>query len=404
MRPRTLFALLILLLAVCLCGLAGGALLASRSPAIADLLAGRRAEPALRPSPTASPTATPLATPAAAGESGVDAEARLIRLYRTVSPAVVNITTQVLRQNFFFGPVPESGSGSGFVWDDQGHILTNYHVIDGAQSIDVSFGDEVAVPATVIGADPANDLAVLKVEKLPEGVQALTMGDSDALQVGQTAVAIGNPFGQFQRTLTVGVISALDRTMQTDNDKLLRGVIQTDAAINPGNSGGPLFNSKGEVIGVNAAIRTDGTNRANSGVGFAIPSNTVKRVSQQLMTDGRVSYPYLGVSVDNHFTTAELASALKLPVDKGVLISSVVENGPAEKAGLRGGTKQMTVRGIPVVAGGDIITAIDGDPITSFDQMIAYLTSKKQVGQEVTVTIIRGTETLQVPLTLADRP
>jgi len=181
-------------------------------------------------------------------------------------------------------------------------------------------------------------------------------------------------------------------------------IIQTDASINPGNSGGPLLNSAGEVIGVNSAIRTDGTNRANSGVGFAVPSNTVKRVVLQLQETGRVSYPYLGVSVDNHFTTGELASALKLPVAKGVVIAAVVDGGPAERAGLKGGAQQVTVRGIPVRSGGDIITAIDGDPVNSFDEMIAYLAAKKQVGQTVTVTIMRGTETLQVPLTLDERP
>ncbi len=402
MRPRTLFALLILLLAVCLCGLAGGALLASRSPAIADLLAGRRAEPALTPSPTASPTATPLATPAAAGESGVDAEARLIRLYRTVSPAVVNITTQVLRQNFFFGPVPESGSGSGFVWDDQGHILTNYHVIDGAQSIDVSFGDEVAVPATVIGADPANDLAVLKVEKLPEGVQALTMGDSDALQVGQTAVAIGNPFGQFQRTLTVGVISALDRTMQTDNDKLLRGVIQTDAAINQGNSGGPLLDSEGRVIGINTAIFSP--SGANAGVGLAIPINKARRIAPVLIEKGRYAHPWLGIEQLGYALSPVLAQALNLPQSQGLLIAQIYRNSPADQAGLRGATDEVAFGNRRLLVGGDILTAIDGVPLKTWDDLDAYLSEQTEVGQTVRLSIVRGGEEQVVEVVVGEDP
>jgi 2-alkenal reductase len=211
-------------------------------------------------------------------------------------------------------------------------------------------------------------------------------------------------------TMTVGIVSGKGRTLPADISANSAStfsnpdIIQTDAAINPGNSGGPLLNSAGEVIGVNSAIRTDGTNRANSGVGFAVPSNTVKRVVQQLQEKGRVSYPYLGVSIDNHFTTGELASALKLPATKGVIIASVIDGGPAERAGLKGGDRQVMVRGRPVRSGGDIITAIDGDAIDSFDEMIAYLAARKQVGQTVTVTILRGTETLQVPVTLDERP
>ena len=262
----------------------------------------------------------------------------------------------------------------------------------------------------MVGTDPYSDLAVIKVNVDQSKLQPLTIGDSDVVKVGQRVIAIGNPFG-LVGTMTVGIVSGKGRTLPADSPSSSAtgnfsnpDIIQTDAAINPGNSGGPLLNSKGEVIGVNAAIRTDGTNRANSGVGFAIPSNTVKRVVQQLLKDGRASYPYLGVTVDNNFTIGELAVALKLPVDKGVLVSSVVDGGPAARAGVRGGDTQVTVRGIPVVAGGDIITAIDGDPITSFDQMIGYLSSHKLVGQEVTLTILRDGQTLQLPLTLADRP
>jgi S1-C subfamily serine protease len=302
----------------------------------------------------------------------------------------------------------EFGSGSGFVIEQEGRIVTNNHVIDGADEIDVTFWDGTVATAKVIGADPYSDLALIQVTLDPGKLSPLTLGDSDQVKVGQRVIAIGNPFG-LVGTMTVGIVSGKGRTLPADSPTGVNtfsnpDIIQTDAAINPGNSGGPLLNSLGEVIGVNSAIRTDGTNRANSGVGFAVPVNTVKRVVQQLQDKGRVSYPYLGVSVDSHFTTGELAAALKLPVTKGVLIAAVIDGGPAERAGLRGGDQQVTVRGIPVRSGGDIITAIDGDPINSFDEMIAYLAAKKQVGQTVAVTIMRGSEALQVPLTLVERP
>jgi 2-alkenal reductase len=293
--------------------------------------------------------------------------------------------------------------------DTDGHIVTNNHVVEGADEIDVTFADGSVATAKVVGRDTYSDLAVIKVDLEASKLSPLRLSDSDQTKVGQRVVAIGNPFG-LVGTMTVGIISGKGRTLPADSPSggtsfSNPDILQTDAAINPGNSGGPLLNSNGEVIGVNAAIRTDGTNRANSGVGFAIPSNTVKRVAAQLLKDGQVSYPYLGVSVDsNHFTTGELAAALKLPVKQGVLIASVVDGGPAERAGLKGGDRQVTVRGIPVRAGGDIIIAIDGDAIKSFDDMIAYLAARKQVGETVTVTIIRGSDTLQVPVMLDERP
>lgn len=354
-----------------------------------------------------APTPNTLATPLPQSiEVSADAvELLLQNIYERTNPGVVNIDVS----GGTGSDLTEFGSGSGFVIDTDGYIVTNNHVVEGADEIDVTFADGRVAVARVIGTDPYSDLAVIKVEVDPAKLQPLPIGDSDVVKVGQRVIAIGNPFG-LVGTMTVGIVSGKGRTLPADGPTSTSGnfsnpdIIQTDAAINPGNSGGPLLNSKGEVIGVNAAIRTDGTNRSNSGVGFAIPSNTVKRVAQQLLKDGRASYPYLGVSVDNHFTIGELAVVLKLPVDKGVLVSAVVNGGPAEKAGVRGGDRQVTVRGIPVVAGGDVITAIDGDPIVSFDQMIAYLSSHKLVGQEVTLTILRDGETLQLPLTLVDRP
>ncbi|MBI5568205.1 MAG: trypsin-like peptidase domain-containing protein [Chloroflexi bacterium] len=353
--------------------------------------------------PTSAVPPTPL--PASVEISADAVELLLQNVYERTNPGVVNIDVS----GGTGSDLTEFGSGSGFVIDLDGHIVTNNHVVEGADEIDVTFADGSVAVAKLIGTDPYSDLAVIKVDVDAAKLQPLPIADSDLVKVGQRVIAIGNPFG-LVGTMTVGIVSGKGRTLPADGPTSASGnfsnpdIIQTDAAINPGNSGGPLLNSKGEVIGVNAAIRTDGTNRANSGVGFAIPSNTVRRVAQQILKDGRASYPYLGVSVDNHFTIGELAVALKLPVVKGVLVSSVVSGGPADRAGVRGGDQQLTVRGIPVVAGGDIITAIDGDPIVSFDQMIAYLSSQKLVGQEVTLTILRDGQTLQLPLTLADRP
>jgi 2-alkenal reductase len=355
----------------------------------------------IAPTPAASPT--PL--PAQIAISADAEEALLANIYDRTNPGVVNIDVS---GSLGTADLTEFGSGSGFVIDQEGHIVTNNHVVEGADEIDVTFADGSVAVAKLVGADPYSDLAVIKVNVDRAKLFPLEIGDSDTVRVGHRVIAIGNPFG-LVGTMTVGIVSGLGRTLPADSvDASSRfsnpDIIQTDAAINPGNSGGPLLNSRGQVIGVNTAIRTTGTNRANSGVGFAVPSNTVKRVAQQLIRDGRASYPYLGVSVDNHFTTAELAAALNLPVEKGVLISSVVDGGPAALAGLRGGSRQVTVRGLPVSAGGDIIIALDGEAVTSFDQMIALLTSRKTVGQTVMMTILRDGETLEVPLTLVERP
>ncbi len=351
--------------------------------------------------PTAIPQ--PVATPDKIVIAADEVDTLLTNLYERANKGVVNIDVSG------GADLTEFGSGSGFVIDTDGHIVTNNHVIQDASEIDITFWDGSVATGSVIGTDPYSDLALVKVNVDPSKLYPLELGDSDQVKVGQRVIAIGNPFG-LVGTMTVGIVSGKGRTLPADSPNGTSSsftnpdIIQTDAAINPGNSGGPLLNSKGEVIGVNSAIRTDGTNRANSGVGFAVPSNTVERVTQQLLKNGRASYPYLGVSIDGHLTIAELAQALNLPVDKGVLIASVVPGGPADRAGLRGGDRQVTVRGFPVSAGGDIITAIDGDPINSFDEMITYLAAKKQVGQTVTVTFLRGTDTLQLPVTLDERP
>ncbi len=315
---------------------------------------------------------------------------------------VVNITTQVMRPDFFFGNVPESGSGSGFVWDGQGHILTNYHVVQDAQSIVVAFADDLAMPAEVVGSDPANDLAVLKVNSLPQGVQPLPLGDSSVLEVGQVAVAIGNPFGQFKRTLTAGIISALDRTVQFDDGKVLRGVIQTDAAINRGNSGGPLLDSSGRVIGIASAIYSP--SGVNSGVGLAIPINKAKRVVPVLIQSGQFRHPWLGIEQLGYALTPALAQALDLPVKEGLLIAQLYRDSPAQQAGMRGATDEMIVGNRRWMVGGDIVTAIDGVPLRSWDDLDAYLQERTEVGQTVRLDLLRDGKVMQLQLVVGEEP
>lgn len=411
MRSPLLLALfLVLLIFACAAGLAAGAFVganlsaAAVPPALATLLTARDLEP---PTVTASPpppipTLPAPSAPAPAAPVVVDPERRLVQLYEHASPAVVNITTQVLRRNFFWGAIPESGSGSGFVWDEQGHILTNYHVIEGAQSVEVSFGDDILLPAQVIGADPPNDLAIIKVEKLPEGVTPLPLGDSDRLAVGQTAVAIGNPFGQFQRTLTAGVISALDRTIELDQQRVLRGVIQTDAAINRGNSGGPLLDSEGRVIGITSAIFSpSGT---SAGVGLAIPINKAIRLAPVLIREGRYLHPWLGIEGLGYALNPPLAQALRLPVNEGLLVAQIYRDSPAQRAGIRPATREEVVGNRRYLTGGDILTAIDGLPLKSWEDLNAYLAERTEVGQTVTLTLVRDGEALQIAVEVGAEP
>ena len=364
------------------------------------------------PEPARAVETTPLpARPTAVPESIVieaDAEELLlINLYERVNPSVVNIDVAGVVSE---GDFSEFGSGSGFVIDAEGHIATNYHVVENAERIYVTFADGSVAEAELVGGDPASDLAVIKVEVEAALLHPVELGDSDQVRVGQRVVAIGNPFG-LVGTMTVGIVSGVGRTLAADTFAEATGrysnpdIIQTDASINPGNSGGPLLDSQGRVVGINSAIRTTGENRANSGVGFAVPVNTLKRVAPQLIETGRVTYPYLGISSDNNaFTMPELAAALDLPAARGVLISEVVPGGPADRAGLRGGDSRRNVRGIPVTVGGDIIVAIDGHPVDDFDHLISYLTARTEVGQVVTITFLRGAETLEVELTIGERP
>src|SRR5579859_3432529 len=281
-----------------------------------------------------------------------DEESINVRVYRQASPAVANILTKATEYDFFMDPVPVEVVGSGFIIDTKGFILTNNHVIEGAQTIEVVLGDQSRYPATVVGADPRNDVALIKIVPKKKPLVALPLGDSSTIQVGQKVLAIGNPFG-FQSTLTTGVVSALGRTVQTSQTTFIDEAIQTDAAINRGNSGGPLINSHGEVIGINSAIYTPSGTTA--GIGFAIPVNTAKRIAHDLMTEGRVREAYLGVQTLS--VGGWLSQALDLPVQEGLLIEQVTQGGPAAAAGLHGGDRVALAGMQRIMIGGDVIVA-----------------------------------------------
>lgn len=334
-----------------------------------------------------TPTPLPAALP-----SGVDVEEQLvIDVYARVSPAVVCITAPQQ-----FGEC----IGSGFVIDQEGHVVTNNHVAEAADELLVTLADEHTVEAQVVGTDPGSDLAVLVMDVLPQDLVAVDLGDSSTLQVGQRAIAIGNPFG-LERTVTTGIISSLGRTLNRDDSNFqIAEVIQTDAAINPGNSGGPLLDSQGRVIGVNSAIFS--TSGVSSGVGFAIPVDIVKRVVPELISHGRYRHTWLGIT--GRTITPEIVEAAELPVETGVLIFEVEPDSPADKADLRGGDQQITISGIPMLSGGDIVIAIDGVPVNSFDDIVNYLASQTNVGDVVVIKIVRGGQEIELDVTLEERP
>jgi S1-C subfamily serine protease len=318
-------------------------------------------------------------------------EQLVISVYARVSPGVVCITAR--RQ---FGEC----IGSGFVIDRQGHVVTNNHVAGAAQNLLVTLADERSVPAEVVGTDAGTDLAVLKIDVPPEDLTVVELGDSSGLQIGQRTIAIGNPFG-LERTVTTGVVSSLGRTLpRNDSGFLIAQVIQTDAAINPGNSGGPLLDSQGKVIGVNTAIRS--TSGVSSGVGFAVPVDIVRRVVPELIERGYYRHTWLGV--EGRTITPEMVEAMSLPVETGILIFAVEPDGPAARAGLRGGQRQVSVFGIPMLAGGDLVVEIDGSRVRRFDDMINYLATETSVGDVVTLTVVRDGRTLEIKATLAERP
>jgi putative serine protease PepD len=315
---------------------------------------------------------------------------------------VVNITTQVLQRSFFFEVIPAEGAGSGFVLDNEGHILTNYHVIEGAQSIEVNFSDDTVLPARVIGADPRNDVAVLQVENAPPGLLVpVELGQSATLQVGQRAIVIGNPFGQFGRTLTTGVVSALERSLQSQDGRQMSGIIQTDAAINRGNSGGPLLDSAGRVIGINTAIFSpSGT---SSGVGFAIPVDTVRRLLPDLLELGRYRHPWLGIRYA-YPLSSQLAQALDLPIEQGLLLVELFSGSPLDTAGLRGAQQEVIRGNRRLYIGGDVLTALDKQPVTNLENLETILETGYQVGDSVSVTLVRDGQEQSVTVTLIEEP
>ena len=327
----------------------------------------------------------------------LDSERYFADIYKRVSPSVVSISVS---GNTADG-LDFSAGGTGFVVDTSGNIVTNDHVVDGASLIEVNFLDGTIVKGEIVGLDPDSDLAVIKVNLPAERLIPAVLGNSDNLFIGQSTLAIGSPFGR-NWTLTSGIISALDRTISGQGDFSVGSVIQTDAAINPGNSGGPLLNLQGEVIGVNSQIASE--SRSNSGIGFAIPSNLVRRVANDLIANGKVNYSYLGIRAGSEFNLA-LIEALKVPNNlRGVVISDVQQGTPAAQAGLRSASNPITVEGQRVPTQADIITAIDGVPVTSMSGLISYLANKTQPGQVINLTVWREGQQINLPVTLSARP
>jgi S1-C subfamily serine protease len=323
-------------------------------------------------------------------------EAENVRIYRLASPAVANIVTRTVEYDFFYNPVPVEGAGSGFLIDVDGHILTNYHVVQGAQTIEVTLGDLTRYKAKLIGEDTRNDIALIQIDTQGHKLTPLTLGDSRNLLVGQRALAIGNPFG-FSSTLTTGIVSALGRTVQTSENTFIDEAIQTDASINRGNSGGPLLDSHGQVIGINSAIYAP--NGTTAGIGFAIPINTARRVAEDLIKFGRVRRATLGA--EGRALWPGLAEALKLNVQEGILIERVEPGGAAAAAGIRGGNKSMVAGLQELRIGGDVLIAVDGKAITN--QMdLNLMLNRSQPGNSVTLTIVRDGKQMNIPVKLGE--
>ena len=316
-----------------------------------------------------------------------------IAIYQQVSPSVVNITSTTIQYDFFFRVFPVQGSGSGFLIDDKGNIVTNYHVVSGARSIEVTLSDRTRHPAKLIGRDQLTDLAIIQITDR-KNLPFVKLGDSNRLQVGQKVLAIGNPFG-FEGTLTTGVISALGRSIE-DEGRVLEDLIQTDAAINPGNSGGPLLNSRGEVIGVNTAI----IGSANVGIGFALPVSLVKESLSDLLNEGRIRRGYLGVF--GRELNPTIARVLKLPVSEGLLVFQVTRGGPADRAGIQAGRQLVLLGNEQFVIGGDVIVSLDSTPITSNQDLSQYVL-RKRPGDTVAVTLYRNDQRMTVNVELDER-
>jgi S1-C subfamily serine protease len=362
---------------------------------------------------TTTTVTAPLSSAPVANTEDSDSGASTVNeIYRSDGPGVAFIeSTEPAQESSTplnpFGEEGESGgggiaTGSGFLIDDEGHIITNNHVVEGASKVEVRLGSsDTEHEAEVVGTDPATDVALLKIDVPADQQHPLELGNSAKVQVGDSVVAIGNPFG-LDRTVTAGIVSALQRQIQAPNGFSISHVIQTDAAINPGNSGGPLIDAEGKVIGINSQIQTGGGSEGNVGIGFAVPINTAREVVEQIEEHGEVKHAYIGISGSS--ITPALAKALKLPVDQGILVNEVVKGSPADEAGIEGGDTNATIEGAKVTLGGDIITEIDGKPIESMEEVIDAVNGA-QPGDEMDLTLLRGdNETKRVTVTLGVRP
>jgi S1-C subfamily serine protease len=337
------------------------------------------------------------AEPASAAGTFSSDEQNNIDIYRSSRDATVNITSVVYREDWFFGVSQGEGAGSGFIINQDGTILTNNHVVSGTAQLTVTLSDKKTYKATVLGADRRNDLALIKIDagkKLP----ALKLGDSDNLVVGQKVLAIGNPFGQFGGTLTTGVVSSLDRQIQTEDSRQLEGMIQTDAAINPGNSGGPLLDSHGNVIGINTAIYGS---QGNIGLGFAMPINRAKAMLDEFQRSGKISRPTLGITTV--YISGDLAEMLSLPVQGGLLIQRVERGSAAEESGLRGPTRQVIVGNYPLRIGGDFIIEVEGKRVEGTNSLTGVL-ARKRGGELLDVTVFRNGRPEHVKVKLGEAP
>ncbi len=392
---------------------------------LAMLAMGCNLSGALLPQPTATPTPVPpqptatvvqpLPTPTTAAglvppleDEAAAANAlenQIVAVHETVGPSVVNITNRSIAYDMFMQPVPQEGSGSGFLYDDQGHIVTNFHVVEGADQLLVNFADGRAYEAVLVGQDPTNDLAVIRIDVSGELPPAVPLADSDKVRVGQFVVAIGNPFG-LEQTLTVGVISALGRIIQSpEEDRFIGEAIQTDAAINPGNSGGPLLDLQGRVIGVNSQIISP--SRANAGIGFAVSSNTVRRVVPELIARGYYPHAWVGISslpLNTRTAEAFREAGMNLSVDKGLLILEVVPGGPADQAGIQGGDRIVRFGRFNIPLDGDVLVEIDEQTVQTSQDLNMYLDTRTVVGQTVKLTVVRDGAEQTIEVTLGERP
>jgi S1-C subfamily serine protease len=349
----------------------------------------------------ASSTTETAAAPTAAAPV-TDDERNNIDIYQKYSGGVVNITTTTLAYDFFLRPFPEVGSGSGSILDTQGHIVTNFHVIDGAERLEVTLADKTKHAATVVGVDPNHDIAVLKINAGSTQLVPVPLGSSKNLQVGQKVLAIGNPYG-LDRTLTTGIISSLGRSIQAKNGRVIDEIVQTDAAINPGNSGGPLLNSDGQIIGVNTAILGE----ANIGIGFAVPVDTVRRITGDLISLGYVRRPYLGVESGRQTIAFQelpgLARALKINTNGGLMVVSVTPNSPAERAGIRGASNAVRIGNYRIPVGGDVIVEFQGKTVDNALELASEIDRYKP-GERVRVTVLRDNQRQEIEVALSEAP